>query len=359
MLFDNFSTAQIAIMVINFMTGFVMVLAYYIMINVPQTKATGERIVHFFRFFPPYNVGEGLINLAVGYYQNTIEHKNLNYFDWDITGRNTVFMLVESVGYFLAVLLTEFPPLQQAVHWVDGKRVALIPPPPPPRHGVDQDVAEEQQRVKALALALGVASSASAATTSNELEGGVVSTAGEASCALLLRDLVKTYPPSLLGGNPKHAVRGVSLACSDGERFGLLGINGAGKTTILGILTGDLQPTSGEVYIGGKALSDPATLSMIGYCPQVDPLLDLMNGYETLWFFGRIRGIAPEVLQKRVNELIQQVALERFAHKPCGTYSGGNKRKLSLAVALIGDPRVLFLDEVSSTYLDRAALFYC
>jgi len=111
-----------------------------------------------------------------------------------------------------------------------------------------------------------------------------------------------------------------------------------------------LQPTSGEVYIGGKPLSDPATMSMIGYCPQVDPLLDLMNGYETLWFFGRIRGIPKEVLEKRVNDLILQVGLERFAHKPCGTYSGGNKRKLSLAVALIGDPRVLFLDEVRELF---------
>jgi ABC-type multidrug transport system ATPase subunit len=159
---------------------------------------------------------------------------------------------------------------------------------------------------------------------------------------------VKTYPASIFGGTPKYAVRGVSLACYDGERFGLLGINGAGKTTTLSILTGDFQPTSGEVYIAGKPLSDPATMSMIGYCPQVDPLLDLMNGYETLWFFGRIRGIPVDLLELRIKKLIKQVGLQRFADKPCGTYSGGNKRKLSLAVALIGDPKVLLLDEVIS-----------
>lgn len=105
---------------------------------------------------------------------------------------------------------------------------------------------------------------------------------------------------------------------------------------------------------------------MIGYCPQVDPLLDLMNGYETLHFFGRIRGsgssssssflpypltvegMSVEHLSERVPELLKQVGLGPFAHKPCGTYSGGNKRKLSLAVALIGDPAVLFLDEPST-----------
>jgi ATP-binding cassette subfamily A (ABC1) protein 2 len=352
MLFDNFSTAQITIMVINFMTGFVMVLAYYIMINVPSTRHVGLHIVHFFRFFPPYNVGEGLINLAVTYYRTEIEHKHVNYFEWEVTGRNIVFMLVEAVGYSLAVLLTEHPHLRRLGHFLESKRVTLIVPPPPPRNGVDRDVAEEQERVRHIQIggARGNHSYQAVSAGTSEVELGSLQntvTTEEPACALLLRDLVKTYPPGLLGGAPKHAVRGVSLACSDGERFGLLGINGAGKTTILGILTGDLQPSSGEVYIGGRPLSDPGTMSMIGYCPQVDPLLDLMNGYETLWFFGRIRGIDPEVLKQRVADLIENVGLERFAHKPCGTYSGGNKRKLSLAVALIGDPRVLFLDEVS------------
>ena len=73
---------------------------------------------------------------------------------------------------------------------------------------------------------------------------------------------------------------------------------------------------------------------MVGYCPQTDPLLDLMTGYESLWFFGRIRGIPPAELEVRVNTLITKVGLTPHAHKPCGTYSGGNKRKLSLAIAL-------------------------
>ena len=75
-----------------------------------------------------------------------------------------------------------------------------------------------------------------------------------------------------------------------------------------------------------------------------------MTGYETLWFFGRIRGLDPVELKKRVEDLISQVGLSKYAHKPCGRYSGGNKRKLSLAVALIGDPKLLLLDEVC-TYI--------
>ena len=119
------------------------------------------------------------------------------------------------------------------------------------------------------------------------------------------------------------------------------------------ILTGDIQCTSGDIYIYDQSLTSnlSTTMTMIGYCPQVDPLLDLMNAYETLWFFGRIRNIPTEILENRIQTLIKQVGLKPFAHKVCGSYSGGNKRKLSLAVALIGDPSVLLLDEVIMYYL--------
>lgn len=90
----------------------------------------------------------------------------------------------------------------------------------------------------------------------------------------------------------------------------------------------------------------------------MDPLLDLMTGYEMLWFFGRIRGMDPILLEQRVQSLIDQVGLRPFANKICGRYSGGNKRKLSLAVALIGDPSVLLLDE-PSTGMDPEARRKC
>lgn len=83
-------------------------------------------------------------------------------------------------------------------------------------------------------------------------------------------------------------------------------------------------------------------------CCRYVQLLDLMTARETLWFFGRIRGIPPEILCHRVDALIEHVGLAAYADKICGHYSGGNKRKLSLAVALIGDPKVLLLDEPSS-----------
>jgi ATP-binding cassette subfamily A (ABC1) protein 3 len=73
-----------------------------------------------------------------------------------------------------------------------------------------------------------------------------------------------------------------------------------------------------------------------------------MNSYETLWFYGRIRGIPPDILKRRIDQLIHGVGLVKYAHRNCGNYSGGNKRKLSLAVTLIGNPKLLLLDEPSS-----------
>jgi ATP-binding cassette, subfamily A (ABC1), member 3 len=152
----------------------------------------------------------------------------------------------------------------------------------------------------------------------------------------------------LLLSKLKHALRGVSLGIRKGERFGLLGMNGAGKSTLLNILTADQQPSSGSVQIQDLDLTDPRAMRLIGYCPQIDPLFDLMTGREILSFYGRIRGISADLLASRIDHLIEQIGLAAFADRLCGRYSGGNKRKLSLGIALIGDPQVLLLDEPST-----------
>ena len=116
----------------------------------------------------------------------------------------------------------------------------------------------------------------------------------------------------------------------------------------MSILTGDIEPTSGSAYINGSLLLGSAmTNHSMGYCPQIDPLLDQLNAFETLWFFGRIRGIPTDKLFIRIQLLVEEVGLSKFAFKPCGSYSGGNRRKLSLAVSLIGNPSVIMLDEPS------------
>lgn len=343
--FTNHSTAQISITLINFMSGFVLVLAYYVMVSVPETAAAAELLVHIFRIFPAYNIGEGFINLSTSYYENTILGGNSGPFDWLVCGRCMVFMFAEAVGFAAMVLMTESRTIAGWFGRYSSMMAKRYGPPPPPKRQVDEDVLQEEALVKQYVSAMHTADTVRTGEVQLE-EGGN-------KLALLIHGLIKTYLPlDFFSGKsqPKYALRGLSLACKEGERFGLLGINGAGKTTTLGILTGEIYMTAGEVYIDGQPLADGnlAQPSMLGYCPQVDPLLDLMTGLETLRFFGRIRGLDEVLLERRVQALVKQTGLLPHAHRMCGTYSGGNKRKLSLAVALIGDPKVLLLDEVIS-----------
>ena len=93
---------------------------------------------------------------------------------------------------------------------------------------------------------------------------------------------------------------------------------------------------------------------ILGYCPQFDPLLGLMTGRETLRMFGRLKCVPDHLLEAYVEEMLVRVGVRPHADKPCGTYSGGNKRKLSLAIALLGRPKITFLDE-PSTGMDPVA----
>jgi hypothetical protein len=224
--FDNHSTAQISIMTINFFTGFVTVMAYYIMISIPSTKSLGETLVHLFRFFPPYNIGEGLINISAAYFSNELLDEHVSYLSWRVSGRNIIHMVVETAVYFTLVLLSEANWIRQIGYWIErmvfvvgGYQQQLLLP----GAGVggvgaasslvlDEDVLAEAALVKDYHTPLHDPSGPAPAGHSQKEE-----------YMLVLRDIVKTYPPTLLLGQPKHAVRGMNLACAAGERFGLLG----------------------------------------------------------------------------------------------------------------------------------------
>ena len=115
------------------------------------------------------------------------------------------------------------------------------------------------------------------------------------------------------------------------------GINGAGKTTTLSMLSGDIRPTSGQVHIKGHSVLKnlAAAQRQIGYCPQFDPLLDLMTGKEHLRMYAILKGVPKEDVTEVVNSLVQAVGLHKHVDRVAGSYSGGTKRKLALAIALV------------------------
>ncbi|OWK10928.1 ABCA3 [Cervus elaphus hippelaphus] len=169
---------------------------------------------------------------------------------------------------------------------------------------------------------------------------------------LIIKELSKVYEHRA----PLLAVDKVSLAVQKGECFGLLGFNGAGKTTTFKMLTGEETITCGDAFVGGYSISSDIgkVRQRIGYCPQFDALLDHMTGRETLVMFARLRGIPERHIGACVENTLRGLLLEPHANKLVRTYSGGNKRKLSTGIALLGEPAVIFLDE-PSTGMDPVA----
>lgn len=146
-----------------------------------------------------------------------------------------------------------------------------------------------------------------------------------------------------------RAVDGLSLSVNPGECLGLLGPNGAGKTTSLSIAVGLLVPDSGRVVLrhngADHSPAEPAVRALIGVAPQALAIYDQLTGVENLRFFGALQGLTGRDLARRVAEVLDLVGLaDRAAHRAAG-YSGGMKRRLNLAAALLHKPPLLLLDE--------------
>ncbi|MBI3242275.1 MAG: ABC transporter ATP-binding protein [Chloroflexi bacterium] len=143
------------------------------------------------------------------------------------------------------------------------------------------------------------------------------------------------------------AVDGVSLAVSAGEAYGLVGPDGAGKTTTMRLLVGALRLDSGSVSIGGRDLSKQGeeARAVIGYLAQRFSLYSDLTALENLRFFGEVRGLRGKAFEERAAELFKFVGLAGFEDRLAGNMSGGMKQKLGLATALVHRPQVLLLDE--------------
>jgi ABC-2 type transport system ATP-binding protein len=162
-----------------------------------------------------------------------------------------------------------------------------------------------------------------------------------ASAAIEVTDLRKTYSGDV------EAVKGISFAVSAGEVFGLLGPNGAGKSTTVGMLTTTILPTSGSAQLVGydvvrNALAARSIASVVFQEPVVDRSL---TGRQNLDLHARLWRVAPEDASARVEELAATLGLGELLERTVATYSGGERRRLEIARALVSHPRVLFLDE--------------
>jgi ABC-2 type transport system ATP-binding protein len=166
---------------------------------------------------------------------------------------------------------------------------------------------------------------------------------GRPKVVLHVDDLRKHYGTT-------EAVRGVSFELRQGEVFGLLGLNGAGKTTLISMLAGLREPSSGDALLLGHSIRNEtrAIRHMIGVAPQEDALYPMLSAAENLRFFGRMYDVRGARLESRIAQLLHFVGLQDRADDLAANYSGGMKRRLNLAAALVHEPELILLDEPTS-----------
>uniref|UniRef100_A0A4W6EYE1 ATP binding cassette subfamily A member 12 n=1 Tax=Lates calcarifer TaxID=8187 RepID=A0A4W6EYE1_LATCA len=284
-----------------------------------------ERMSHAFLIFPQFNFGNGLMQLArMNIEVQILSGYNIdayvNPFSTDALGWMFISSFIQGVVFFtLRLLLNKFL-MRKVRHLICGRRTV----PQVSCEDEDEDVAAEHLRV------------ASGAASSDVLQ---------------VSQLSKVYQHLK---RRVHAVKRLSVGVPAGECFGLLGVNGAGKTTTFKMLTGDVSPTDGTAQIrdwDGRLVDIMECRNQginIGYCPQVDALDNLLTGEEHLYFYARIRGISKREIERVVNYLLRRLELNYHRNIITDGYSCGTRRKLSTALALIGHPQILLLDEPSS-----------
>ncbi|XP_041858132.1 ATP-binding cassette sub-family A member 12 isoform X2 [Melanotaenia boesemani] len=293
--------------------------------NLEVTHEIFNRLSHAFLIFPQFSFGNGLMQLA----RTNMEVQILsgygidaykNPFSTESLGWMFLSSLIQGLVFFTLRLLLNKTLMRKVRHLIMGRKTV----PPIALEDEDEDVAAEHLRVSS----------------------------GAASSDLLqVNQLTKVYQQFK---KKVHAVKRLSVGIPAGECFGLLGVNGAGKTTTFKMLTGDVSPTDGSAQIknwDGRLVDIMECRNKginIGYCPQVDALDDLLTGEEHLYFYARIRGISKREIHGVVNYLLRRLELNYYRNNTTDGYSCGTRRKLSTALALIGHPQILLLDEPSS-----------
>jgi ABC-2 type transport system ATP-binding protein len=159
--------------------------------------------------------------------------------------------------------------------------------------------------------------------------------------AVDVRQLRKTYPGGV------EAVKGIDFHVAPGEVFGLLGPNGAGKSTTIGMLTTTIAPTSGSARLAGHdVVTEPLLARGVSSVVFQEAVVDRgRSGFENLELHARLWGVPPLVATTRIEELVEVLGLSELIARPVGSYSGGERRRLEIARALVSHPEVLFLDE--------------
>lgn len=167
-----------------------------------------------------------------------------------------------------------------------------------------------------------------------------------AEAALRFTDVTKVYIRSHLGRTySSRGIEALNIEIGEGEFFGLLGLNGSGKTTAMKLALGLLRPNMGRIETFGRPAGQPEALASIGYLPELPYFYPHLSPREVLRFYGRLSGIASNVLSQRVKQALERVGLPAHADRKMSEFSKGMLQRVGVAQALLHDPKILVLDE--------------
>ncbi|XP_019951227.2 phospholipid-transporting ATPase ABCA1 isoform X1 [Paralichthys olivaceus] len=319
------STAYVVLTCVNLFIGINGSVATFFMelYDDDNVSRINDIVKQVLLIFPHFCLGRGLIDMAKNQAMATLfssfgEDRFEDPLSWEMVGKNLCAMSIQGFVMFAITILIQYKFFCKP-RLISGKSLSA--------EEEDIDVARERERVYE----------------------------GKAQNDLLrICDLTKVY-----SRKSTPAVDRLCVGVPAAECFGLLGINGAGKTTTFKMLTGDIPVSGGEAFLNGYSIRTEMSEvhQNMGYCPQFDAIDDLLTGREHLEFYGRLRGVPEHEVTMVAEWGIQKLGLVKYSNKSAGTYSGGNKRKLSTAIALIGCPPVIFLDEPTTGMDPKARRF--
>jgi len=314
------SSAFVTLSCVNLFIGIITTVTTFVLENFDdvELKNIGNICKQVFLVFPHYCLGRGLIELATESGLNAVIgqfglESVRDRMEWDFLGKYIFWLFVQGSLFILLTFVIE----SKLWRGIFCRRNKENIDTDDIEKDLDEDVIEERKRVF------------------SNLNSDV----------LTVKNLFKRYR-----ANAKQAVDNLTFGVQRAECFGLLGVNGAGKTTTFKMLTGDTDATSGEAFINGFSILTQMNQcrQSLGYCPQFDALDPLLTGREHLRLYARLRGLDEASVTKATNWGLKKLGLAAYADRCAGTYSGGNKRKLSTAIALVGNPSIVFLDEPTS-----------
>ena len=343
--FEDESKAQNFVILVNLVFGSLGCIVILLLRLLDNTRTLGEILEYFVAIVPVFNF-DFAYNIAINknkIYSHIFEPEEYLKFTGDemIKKFSLMLMLVyycssEVVIYTILFIIAE----SRTYSFKRPENKKLI------SKVNDSEVIKEIEKTNSLEVSF--LKEEEFETTRNTLS--IFKPSSKEQIAVKVKNLRKIYGNGCLSKQKIVAVDNLNFCLESGECFGLLGLNGAGKTTTFKCITQEISPDNGEITIYGKDIRGNFNElnDLFGYCPQFDAIFEFLTVYENLEFYATIKGVKKNYIDALIKNMILEMALTEFTHKIAGRLSGGNKRKLSVAISMLGNPPIVLLDEPST-----------